>query len=81
MPRTGEQAGRYGRREASSEAETRSRGRDPRARRELVRGAEALDRGGNTLKGATPSSEAGSFVARCPPLERGGGALEGYWGW
>jgi hypothetical protein len=36
MPRSGEQAGHCGRREAPREAETRSRGRDPRARRELV---------------------------------------------
>jgi hypothetical protein len=51
MPRSGEQVGRRGPREASSEAETHPRGRDPRARRELSRGAKALDRGRVTLEG------------------------------
>jgi hypothetical protein len=55
--------------EPSSEAETHSKGQGPRSRWRHVK------------RGAMPSSEAGSFVARCPPLERDGGSLEGYRGW
>jgi hypothetical protein len=51
FPRSGEQAGHHGPREASSEAEVCTRGRKPRAGWELARGAKAFDRGGSALKG------------------------------
>jgi hypothetical protein len=52
MPRSGEQVGRREPREASSEAEAYARGRNPRAGRELARGAKDLDGGGDALKGS-----------------------------
>jgi hypothetical protein len=60
MPRSGEQARHRGSLEASSEAEVHARGCDPRAGRELARGAKAIGRGGGALKG-------------CHALERGRG--------
>jgi hypothetical protein len=66
MPRSGEQARRRERRETSREAEIRSRGRDPRARRELVGGAKALDRGGDTLSRHHTLERGGQFRGAVP---------------
>jgi hypothetical protein len=66
MPRSGEQAGRRGPREALSEVEACSRGRNPRARRKLVRGDKALDRGGDTLKGRHALERGGEFRGTVP---------------
>jgi hypothetical protein len=62
MPQSGEQAGRRGPREASSEAEAYARGRNPRAGWELARGAKALDRDGDTLKGRHALERGGGFL-------------------
>jgi hypothetical protein len=66
MPQLGEQAGRRGPREISSEADAYSRGQNPRARRKLARGAKALDRGGDTLKGRHALERGGEFRGAVP---------------
>jgi hypothetical protein len=82
MPRSGEQAGRRGPREASSEVEAYARGRNPLAERELTQGAKALNRDGDALKGRHALERGGGgFAVRCPPLERDGGSPEGYHVW
>jgi hypothetical protein len=64
MPRSGEQAGRRGPREASSEVEAYARGRNPLAERELTQGAKALNRDGDALKGRH-ALERGGGGSRC----------------
>jgi hypothetical protein len=72
--------GHRGPRETSSEVGAYLRGWDPRARRELARGAKARGRGGDALQGRH-ALEAGGFAMLHPPLERDGGSPEGYRGW
>jgi hypothetical protein len=64
MPRSREQEGRRGPKDASSEAEAYARGRNPLVGRELTRGAKALDRGGDTLMGRH-ALERGGGLSRC----------------
>jgi hypothetical protein len=78
MPRSGEQAGHRGPREASSEAGTRLRGRGPRSRWDTLRGRHALERGGE-FRGAVPAPRARHRFARGVPGMAVWWATEDFW--